>query len=146
MPVNAQVVADWITQQLGWDANDPGNDAAGVPVFPGPYVQKMPDRIVTITTTTGPGFVFEGAADAVGFQARVRGVPSPNDLQSYADAESLAFLLDSLVFNAMFPVTVDGRVFVKAFRSGSQPSPLSPSPDDADRYEFICNYILIVGV
>jgi hypothetical protein len=145
MPIPMQAVADWVTS-LGWDGADPGLDANGVPVYPGPYVQKSPDRIVTISSISGPGYIWEGSADMISFQARVRGRQSPYEATSYTDAEALAFTLDQMIFNAPFPVVIDGKVIVKAFRNGPEPSPLGAQPDDADRYEFVSNYMMIVGV
>lgn len=118
-----------------------------VPVLPGPYIEVMPDRIITVTLLPGIGYVFEGAADQAGFQARVRGKGSANYRESYSDAESMAVALDSLIFSANFPVTLlDGQVIAKAYRSAGQPSVLAPAPDDGDRFEFICDYTIIVGV
>jgi hypothetical protein len=128
-------VISWI-QALGWDVRQ----EYGAPVVLGPYVLKVPDRLVTITPTPGPGFVLEAAADAGTFQARVRG--GQND---QADAERLAYALDSLILGAQFPAVVDGHVIIHAHRLGGTPSPLSADPDDAERYSYICSYLCIAG-
>lgn len=145
MPLKSATVAAWLTQ-LGWDNVDESADPGAVPFFPGPYIPKMPNRIVVVTALPGTGFALEGFADWCAFQARCRGMQNPNDTGSYADAESLAFLLDSLIFSAPFPVVVNGQTIVKAYRTGGQPAPLGQGPDDADRYEFTANYAVLVGV
>ena len=145
MPLQSSTIVRWATANLGWNGTDPGTDPAGVPLFPGPYVQKMPDRIGILTSTSGPGYVLDGAADHTMFQARFRGLGSPDDLVSYADAEAIAFAFDAAVFGAQFPVTVDGKVIAKIFRDGGQPSPLGSSPDNGQRYEFTCNYFCVIG-
>lgn len=143
--IPVSTITDWLTG-LGWDAADPLTDAAGIPFYPGPYIQKTPDRIVTITKVGGPGLMLEGAADAIQFQARVRGMQSPIEFEAYNDAEQVAAALDQVIFTAPFPVTVDGQTLVRCWRTGSSPVPLSPAPDDADRYEFVTTYLLIGGV
>lgn len=136
MPLPSASVIAWITN-LGWDTRQ----EFGAPIFPGPYVPPEPDRIVVITATPGPGYVLEGSADASAFQARVRG--SQND---QADAEALAYLLDSLILGAPFPsVAASGQVIVHVHRLGGTPSPLAASPDSGDRYELTCNYLCIAG-
>lgn len=132
MAIPLSTVITWI-QGLGWDASQ----EAGVPLMRGPYIQKMPDRIATLTSTPGPGFVLEGAADAQAFQARVRGPQSDQD-----GAERLALSLDTLILNAPFPSIVGGRTLIFCRRLGSQPSPLAAAPDQAERYEYICSYVL----
>jgi hypothetical protein len=141
MPVKSATVAAWINNVLGWG---PPNEEA--PLVPGPYVPKMPDRIVVVTATPGLGYQMDGAMDAPGFQVRVRGLASSDDIESYTDAESLAFTLDRLIYDASFPVVIDGQAIVKVFRQGGQPAPLGPDPDDGDRYQFTTNYIIVVGV
>lgn len=145
MPVLVDTIRQWLVR-AGWNDDDPSADIAGVPIFAGPYIQKMPDRIVTITKTPGIGFVFDGAADSCTFQARVRGKQSPYENTSYADAESLASQLDALIYGASFPITVNGQIIIRSWRSGSPPAVLGAGPDDADRYEFVSNYVLLVGV
>jgi hypothetical protein len=137
MPVitQTQVIIDWIVG-LGWD----NTEETGAPVVPGPYIQTMPDKIVHITGGGGPGYLDEGALDSNLFQARVRG---PAD-DPFA-AEALATLLDSMIFSARFPATVDGVTIVHVHRLGGGPSPLPLDPSDK-RYELTCNYMLITGV
>jgi hypothetical protein len=133
--VPVRTIINWVIAQ-GWDASQ----ETGVPLFPGPYIQKMPDRIVTLTGTPGPGFVLESAADAQAFQARVRGPQNDQDA-----AEALALSLDSLILNAPFPAIAGARTLMFCKRLGGQPIPLAAAPDQAERYEFICSYILIAS-
>ena len=145
MPMSSSTLKDWLTTVIQATAPVPLGGMGDIEVYAGPHIPKMPDRIAIITAVPGVGYLYEGAADQIGFQTRIRGMGSPDDHVSYSDAETLAFALDSLIFSAAFPVIVDGQVIVRAFRLGGQPAPMSPAPDDADRYEFSCNYVAIVG-
>lgn len=145
MPLKSATISTWLSQ-IGWVNVDQSQDKEGVPFYPGPYIPKSPDRVVIVTAMPGVGFALEGNADWAAFQARIRGMQSPNEAQSYTDAESLAFQLDSLIFNAAFPVVVNGQTLVKVYRAGGQPAPLGAGPDDADRYEFTASYAALVGV
>lgn len=136
MPLPVSGVIAWILS-LGWDASQ----EAGAPVVPGPLILEMPDRLLTVTPTPGPGFLLEAAADASTFQARVRG--SQND---YADAEGLAYALDSLILGASFPAIVGGYTLIHVHRLGGTPSPLSGGPDLGDRFEMVCTYVCIAGI
>lgn len=136
MPLPTSDLIQWLTN-LGWDATQ----ETGSPVLPGPYVPDEPDRCVIATPTPGPGFVLEAAADAGGFQLRVRG--GQNDQPG---AEADAFAIDALILGASFPaVTSSGQVIVHIHRLGGTPSPLSGTPDDGDRYEFVSQYVAIAG-
>lgn len=136
MPLPSADLIAWITG-LGWDTRQ----EYGAPISPGPYVPPEPDRILVITGTPGPGYVLEGSADAGAFQARLRG--RQND---QADAEALAYLLDSLILGAPFPsVALSGQPIVHVHRLGGTPSPLAASPDTGDRYEFTTTYLCIAG-
>lgn len=132
MPLPTSSVIRWLTDQ-GWDATQ----ETGAPLFPGPFVPEMPDRLVVVTSTPGPGYVLEAAADAQAFQARVRG--PQND---YDAAEALAFALDDLILNASFPAIVAGRTLIHCHRLGSQPTPLAVGPDSGDCTNFTCQYVL----
>jgi hypothetical protein len=137
VPLPTSDLLDWI-RALGWD----DREEYGAPLRRGPRIRKMPDRLVTLSPTPGPGYVLEAAADAGAFQARVRGAQNDED-----DAEKLAYLLDSLILGANFPaVTASGRVIVHIHRLGGTPSLLTPAPDDADRYEYVTSYLCISGV
>jgi hypothetical protein len=135
VPLPTASVILWLTG-LGWDVTQ----ESGAPIVPGSYVPKEPDKIVIVTSTPGPGYVLEAAADAGCFQARTRG--AQNDQPG---AEALAYLLDSLILGASFPVTIGGRVIIHVHRLGGTPSLLLPSPDDGDRYEYTCSYLCIAG-
>jgi hypothetical protein len=136
MPAATTSVISWLTG-LGWDATE----EQGAPIRPGPYIQAMPDRLVTITTTPGPGYGADAALDVSAFQARVRG--PQNDP---AGAEQLAYQLDTLILNALFPAILgDGTVLVHVHRLGSPPQLLSPGPDTGDRYELTCTYLCFAG-
>jgi len=132
MAIPVSTVIAWL-ESLGWDAAEED----GAPLKPGPFVPDMPDRLVVVTSTPGPGYVLEAAADAQAFQARVRGSQG-----SYDDAEALALALDGLILNAPFPVITGGCTLIWCRRLGSQPSPLAPGPDPGDRTEFTCQYVL----
>lgn len=132
MPLPTSSLIAWI-QSLGWDASQ----ETGAPLFKGPYIQPMPDKCVTITVTPGPGYQMEGAADASAFQARVRGPQNDQDA-----AEALALRFDALIFGASFPVVVGGQTIVHCHRLGGPPSPLSATPDVAERSEFVSSYVL----
>ena len=136
MPLPIASLIDWLVSFLGWDASQ----ESGAPIAPGPYILPMPDRLVTVTSTPGPGYTLEAAADAQAFQARVRG---PQNDQ--AAAEALAFALDALILAASFPVVVNGRTIIHCHRLGGTPSPLAATPDSGERYELVCSYVLIAG-
>jgi hypothetical protein len=137
MPLPTSDLLDWI-RALGWD----DREEYGAPLRRGPRIRKMPDRLVTFSPTPGAGYMLEAAADAGGFQARVRGAQNDED-----DAERLAYKLDALILGASFPaVTASGQTIVHIHRLGGAPSPLSADPDDADRYSYICQYLCIAGV
>jgi uncharacterized protein (DUF2126 family) len=135
MALPTQTVIDWLTG-LGWDVTQ----ESGTPLVPGPYILPMPDRLITITITPGPGYVLESAADASTFQARVRG--AQND---QAGAETLAFSLDALILAASFPAIVDGRILIHVHRLGGAPSPLAGGPDNAERTELVATYVAIAS-
>lgn len=131
-----QIVIDWATA-LGWDTAQ----ETGFPLLPGHEIVAAPDRCVFITPVTGPGYVTEeGAADAVGFQARTRG-PSDDPLA----AEVAAFQFDALVLaSGTAHVMVDGVPVIAAHRLASGPVPMPLDPRDR-RFEFTASYALIVG-
>jgi hypothetical protein len=138
MPLVAQtqVIMDFIAGQ-GWD----DRQELGFPLFPGPFIERSPDKAVFITGAGGPGYVLDGAADASNFQARVRG--GQNDQFS---AELAAEKLDFLIYSALYPALVDGVKIVLISRFGSGPSPLGSGPDDALRWEYTCDYTMTTGV
>lgn len=131
-----QVLADWVAS-LGWDTRQ----ELGYPIVVGPYVPPEPDRLLIITNAGGPGYTTEEAAtDAGTFQARLRSTPD-NVLAAEADAEAL----DSLILGASFPASIDGRVIVMVYRTGSGPTPIPYDQTDR-RFELTCNYTAVMGV
>jgi hypothetical protein len=136
VPLPTADLIEWLAS-LGWDTAQ----ETGSPILPGPYVPDEPDRVILATPTPGPGFTNEGATDVSGFQLRVRG--GQNDQPS---AERDALAIDALIFAANFPVTLpSGRVISRIGRTGGTPSPLSGTPDDGDRYEYICSYLCVAS-
>lgn len=131
-----QVIIDWALT-MGWDAAQ----ETGWPLFPGPEILAAPDKAIFITTGTGPGYITEeGAADALSFQARVRG-PSDNPLA----AESAAFQFDALVFAyGQTPAVIDGVRVLTAHRLAGPPVPMPLDPRDR-RFEFTCSYVFVTS-
>lgn len=109
--------------------------------YEGPYIVEMPNRICTLTLQSGAGYAIEGAADMPQFQVRIR---SEQSLQ--ATAETDAFLLDQLIFQARYPTKLaSGMNLSFCGRIGGAPAPLGP-PDQAYRFDYTCNYQAVVGV
>ena len=137
-PLSYNDVSKWITGLL---------TASGILVtmpFPtfneGPYIPEMPDELLSITLTGGTGFQLEGAADAPTFQVRIRS--QQNDQNS---ARAQANALDGLIFQAPYPtVLASGAKLLLVSRVGGAPDSIGP-PDDAYRYDYVCNYYAIVG-
>jgi len=143
MPVPSAALISWLSTLGGWDSNQ----ETGVPFYLGPYIPDSPDQVCVITPTPGAGYRLEGATDVCGFQARVRG-PQGGDGSPGAQsaAEALAHRLDALIFAAAYPVTLpSGQVIVTAHRLSGAPAPLSGEPDDADRFSFVCQYLIEVS-
>jgi hypothetical protein len=115
--------------------------AESFPTFnQGPYVLDMPDSLCTVTLTAGTGFQMEGAADGPTFQIRIR-----SEQENQQNGELNANLLDSLIFQAQFPTLLpSGYKLLLVSRVGGAPASLGP-PDDAYRYDYVCNYYAIVG-
>jgi len=131
-----QVICDWIVS-LGWDARE----ELAYPLSPGTEIHDNPDKIVFIAGTGGPGFVTEEpTADAMTFQARVRG-PADDPLAARLAADTL----DALILSAPFPAQVDGVTVVHVHRLAGRPSMLPL--DEADkRFELTASYVIVIGV
>lgn len=128
-----QLVIDFIAG-LGWDVTQ----ESAYPLYPGPEILTSPDKLVTITPTTGPGYTTEEAGlDNWGFQLRVRGA-SDDPL----GPELAMQQLDYLILTAGYPASVDGVTITLAYRSGASPTPLPLDPNDR-RFEYVCTYLLI---
>jgi len=135
-------VVAWIESQ-GWNTNQ----ETGCPLVMGPYVPDTPDCVAILTATPGAGFMFEGATDVCGFQARVRGGQSGDgSTDAQAATEALAYSLDGLIFNAAYPcVLASGRTLVTAHRLSGMPAPMPQASDDQDRFTYVCSYLIEVS-
>jgi hypothetical protein len=106
----------------------------------GPYIPEMPDELFTLTLTGGTGFQMEGSADAPTFQVRVR-----SQQNHQKTAELIIATFDKLVFQAQYPTVLSsGLNLLLVSRVGGAPDSIGP-PDDAYRYDYVCNYYAIVG-
>jgi hypothetical protein len=131
-----QVICDWI-ESLGWDSRQ----ELGFPLYVGPEILTDPDKAVFITGTGGPGYVTEEpTADAVTFQARVRG-PADDPLAARLAADTL----DALILSASFPAQVDGTQIVHVHRLAGRPAML-PLDESDKRFELTASYVIVIGV
>lgn len=129
-----QVIIDWLAS-LGIG----GGGVVDLPVYPGPYVRPMPDRLAVVTTIPGPGLFMEGIADTGAFQLLIRGLQDPTSLD--ASAEQDALRADRLILRAPLPAEVaTGVRLMPISRSGGRPSPVAQE-DDGDRITFVCTYL-----
>jgi hypothetical protein len=114
---------------------------ASVPFHAGPYIVDTPDQIVTVTpTSAAPGLALDGIADDKTFQVRCRGEDSDP-----ASAEALALFIDDAVLRADIPTAVGTKWLFTVYRVGQPPTPLSATPDNGDRWEYIANYLFRVA-
>lgn len=131
-----QLVCDMLTA-FGWD----GTQETGYPLSPGAEIHDNPDKLVFITATGGPGYqTEEGGVDAWSFQARVRG-PADQPQAAMAAAQ----LLDWMVLQGPYPVSVDGVRVLNCQRLGSPPAAL-PLDEGDKRFEYTASYIVTIGV
>jgi hypothetical protein len=112
--------------------------AVDVPVFPGPWLPKMPDELAVVTPISGPGEWLDGSGDVAGFQLRIRGRQDITGLSASGEANALA--ADRLILTAPLPALVGGVHLLPLQRSGGRPAPL-PDPDGGDRLSFTCTYL-----
>ena len=106
----------------------------------GPYIPPMPSVLVTFTFVGGAGELSEGALDDQSFQMRVRG-----DANDQSGPETMARQYDQLLVTAPIPQVI-GSLNLRAIeRTGSAPAPLGP-PNDGDRFEYVSNYRMVVGL
>jgi len=119
---------------IGWD----DTEETGYVLSPGPEIIESPDKLITLTPTTGPGFITEEAGlDAWGFQSRLRG-PSDDSLSPELAAQQL----DVMILNASYPLNVDGVNIQLVYRPGSPPIAMPLDPSDR-RTDFTCTYMII---
>lgn len=136
MPLPTSDVIDFL-ENLGWDTTQ----ESGAPILQGPYVPPSPDKIVVVTPIPGPGYILESAVDVSAFQARVRG-----GQDDQAGAEALAFDLDARILAASFPAaSASGKTIIHIHRQGGTPSPLANDPDDAERFDYVTNYLVFAS-
>lgn len=131
----------WTTSSLiGWLDSlgiTPGG-TVDLPVVPGPYLPKLPDRLAVVTTIAGVGESMEGVADTPGFQLLIRG--RQDATHTDASAEQDALRADRLIRFAPLPALIDGNWLMPVTRSGGRPSPI-PQLDTGDRLTFTCTYL-----
>jgi hypothetical protein len=98
-------------------------------------VPAMPDRIVVLTLTGGPGERRERSFDVVSVQTLVRG-----GQRSAADGEALAAAVDNAFMGAVPPVEVGSTRVISIARAGGPPAHVSN--DASYRRLFSCSYLL----
>lgn len=109
--------------------------------FTGPNLPKFSGRFVLLTRSPGGGLEMEFALDNPSWQVHVVGKQSRDDRVNNAaeDAEELMMLVDALILNADYPVTLGEERIISAQPFGSGPSPLAP--DSAGRTHFTATYV-----
>lgn len=118
----------WLTADIvGWIKSQGVSTA----VVAGPYMPPLPERLVVVTRTSGPGLSTEGALDTTGFQVRTRGSGGYS-----ANGEADAYLIDQLILFGDWPPNVK-----MINRSGGPPVPLAPAPDSGERITWVCSYL-----
>ena len=117
---------DWLAPQL----------PAGLTIVIGPRIPSMPDDMVILTRTSGPGLSVENVLDTVGFQVRVRGNQNRPD-----SVETLADVVDRVFVDADYPLTIGGTHVTVIQRSGGAPAAMPYAPD-GDRSNWTCNYLI----
>lgn len=140
---NSEDLANWLTiSPITFPVVVGGSASEAISVVPGPYLNIMPDRLVTATVSGGSGTSGEEQYDdRPTFQIRSRGAQGAEP-----DAEQIAWAVDIFLRRIQGPVWTPAGTLIKAVtRTGGQPTPLG-QPDEAMRYTFTCNYIAIVGV
>jgi len=107
-------------------------------IIPG-RLPDMPNRIISVTLTSGAGFSMDGLFDAVGFTVTCRGGEN-----NFTDAEMIAKEVDDILTGKF----VDAKsmsffmddVYVDVIgRTGGGPVQF-PMSDDQSRFIFTCNY------
>jgi len=99
------------------------------------YLPDMPDRIVRLNVTGGPGTSHERAFDRAAVQVLVRG-DQGHPSASYA--EDLATDVDRALLDAPFPVRIGGRYVMRVDYLGALPAVVGR---DGDRTVMACSYL-----
>lgn len=100
--------------------------------------RTMPDRLVYVQATGGPGEARERTFERVTVQTIIRG--GQNNL---ADAETLADAVDRAFMDAIYPVTIGGRHVPTIQQAGGPPALIDR--DDARRSLFSASYVVEVA-
>ena len=100
-------------------------------------VPEMPDRVIVIQMTGGPGEAGERTRDNVSFQIRTRGLQ-----RVPGDGETFAREVDDIFLGAVPPLMMGTRRAIRILRFGGPPSYLLR--DSGERVHSVCNYL--VGV
>lgn len=114
-------------------------------VVPG-RLPDMPNRVIGITKSSGPGLAMEGLFDVKGFMISCRG--GENNL---ADAEDIAGEVDDILIgklvsteNFLIGIGADSVYVSQIGRTGGEPIQLS-IPDSQSRWTFTCSYFAYVS-
>lgn len=108
------------------------------PMMHGEEEPEMPDRVVLLTPSGGPGETRERIFELLIIQCRCRG--NQNDP---ADAEALADQVDRAWMDPIYPLVIDGRHVVRVQHAGGAPAIIGR--DDARRYESSASYVLDIA-
>lgn len=110
--------------------------ASRVEILPGPDYHRSPNpgRLLIVSPNAGAGTTTDDLFDQPFFQ--VRSVGQQGD---YADAEALAFAVDSMLFSTA-GVQMGATRTLRSQRVGGGPSLLVY--DEADRYHFVGTYLI----
>ncbi len=100
-------------------------------------VPEMPDRVVVIQMTGGPGESGERTRDNVSFQVRTRGLQ-----RVPGDGGAFSREVDDAILGAVPPLMMGTRRAVRILRFGGPPSYLLR--DSSERVHHVCNYLVEV--
>lgn len=130
-------LADWLRPLITSQAK----------VVPG-RLPDMPNRVIGITKSSGPGLVMEGLFDVIGFTVSSRGGEN-----NFADAEDIAGNVDDILIgkhatvgseNFLIGTGVASVWVSQVGRTGGEPIQLA-LPDSQSRWTFTCNYFAYVS-
>lgn len=120
---------------------------SGAKVVPG-RLPDMPNRVIGITKSSGPGLAMEGLFDVVAFTVQCRG--GENNL---SDAEDIAGEVDDIFIgkhpsaraeNFLIGEGAESVWVSEIGRTGGEPSQLA-MPDPQSRWTFTCSYFAYVS-